>query len=221
MTVELADNLVQLAALAVCVTLAFVRLTALLGHRDKTVAQTDHIHDWALLLGSYCCDLLTLCYWVLCLLAFGWMPLRFYVSDLGWMACYLFLLMLMVSCDLRRAPQPPVRAAWLVPLAVLPQFALYVTHGDWLNNLVHCLVMGAIAFFAVRGVCSAGCDGRGGFAFSRAFHASVLAYAACEFAVWTTSCFWGTDALTPYIVADFAFTLANVVMLARAWKVRP
>lgn len=221
MTVELADNLVQLAALAVCVTLAFVRLTALLGHRDETVAQTDHIHDWALLLGCFCCDLLSLCYWVLHLAAFGMTPPRFYVSDLGWMASYLFLLMMMVSCDLRRAPQPPVRTAWLVPLVVLPQLALYLTYGDVLNNVVQCSIMGAIAFFAIRGVCSAGRAGQGGFAFSRSFHATVLAYAACEFAVWTTSCFWGADTLTPYIAADVAFSLANVGMLARAWKVCP
>lgn len=201
--IELADNAFQLVVLAVCLGLSIWRFV-----------QTGS-RAWFSLVGFYGCDLLALTYWLAYLTIFGETP-RFYVSDLGWIACYLFMLMLEVACDARRAPQAPVPAAWLPVALVVPNFMLYVQRGDLLNNIACCGLMAAIGYLAVRGVTS---RPGAGFAHNRAFHGAVLVWVACLLSVWTASCFLGAidGALTPYIVADICATLSYVGLLATAW----
>ena len=233
---ELVENLVQLAVIGASLALSLLRLVALLGEeRDRAVASVpdvtgdstgmdrarqvhDHLRQWFMLVCFYSCYFLALTYWALHLAAFGRTPYYFYVSDLGWIASFVFLLMLVATCDVRRAPQPPVRAAWLVPVATVPQLALYLTHGDPLNNVVQCSLMTAIGFFAVRGL---GCRPAPGLMGSHPFPGAVLLFVTCEFATWTSSCFWVGEVFVPYLVADICLTVSMAALLACAWRVRP
>jgi hypothetical protein len=202
--IELADNVVQLVVLAISFGLSILRFARTL---DRA---------WFSLVGFFGCDLLAMTYWVAYLAIYDVTP-RFYISDLGWISCYLFMIMLELASDAWRTPQPPVPQAWLPVVLVVPNFVLYIQRGDLLNNIVCCALMAAIGYLAVRGMAAR--PGRG-FARNPAFHGAVLIWVTCIVSVWTTSCFWGYagDAITPYTVADFCATLSYVGILACAWR---
>ena len=68
-----------------------------------------------------------------------------------------------------------------------------------------------LAWCAVRGLVWAK---RSGGAQLRRFHGTVLAFAALEYALWTSSCFWVSDTLTnPYFWFDFLLSLVLLLLL--------
>ena len=226
------DNLAQVLVLVVCLILSLRRLVSLLiaygspDHSDQAVVteapgasrSKDFLRAWFMIACFFSCQVLALGYWWLHMIEFGFMPRFFYVADLGWSASFVFMMMLEVTCDTWRTPQAPVSWAWLVPVAAVPQYVLYLTHGDVLNNTVQCALVAAIGYFAVRGLFGRSLPG---FASNRAFHGAVLFYAASEYFTWTASCFWSGATFDPYIVSDICLTLSFAAMLVAAWSVRP
>lgn len=202
--IEISDNILQLVVLVACFALSLLRYA-----RCREDA-------WLLICCFYGCDLFALAYWLCYLVVFGITPRYFYVSELGWLASSVFMLALMAYFDAQRTPQPPILLAWVPVAFVIPQFALYVTHGDVLLNIATCSLMAAAGFFAMRGVCATG--SKGVFAFDRPFHIAVLMWFVAQFAVWTTSCFWGGESFTPYIVSDLMLTASKAWVLVRAWE---
>ena len=62
---------------------------------------------------------------------------------------------------------------------------------------------------------------RSGMAHSRLFHGAMLAYVIVEEALWLSSCFlWPGEIVVvgPYIVFNYALTLASAAVLAAAWR---
>lgn len=196
--IEFLDNALQLGVLGSCVALSLINFLRC------------HSDEWLMVFGFFGCCFLGLTYWTFYLLAFGETPSYFYVSDLAWAAGYLFLFMLVASLDERRRPSPPVPAAWLAIVVMVPLFVLYSLYGDVLLNFVDCAIMGAIGFFAARGLAATSFDGPEG---SRPLHLCVLTWWLAQLAVWTTSCFCGAESLTPYIVSDVAVTVMYLVIL--------
>ena len=97
------------------------------------------------------------------------------------------------------------------PVVCLPQFILYVTYGDVLSNVFMCGMTMLLAWCAVRGLVWAK---RSGGARLRRFYGTVLAFAALEYALWTSSCFWVSDTLTnPYFWFDFLLSLVLLLLL--------
>ena len=98
----------------------------------------------------------------------------------------------------------------------LPQFALYVTRGDLLLNVLMCGLTMMLAWCAVRGLVWAKKTENGRL---RRFHGTVLAFIALEYALWTASCFWVSDTLTnPYFWFDFLLTLVLLLFLPAVRK---
>ena len=98
-----------------------------------------------------------------------------------------------------------------MPVVCLPQFILYVTYGDVLSNVFMCGMTMLLAWCAVRGLVWAK---RSGGARLRRFHGTVLAFAALEYALWTSSCFWVSDTLmNPYFWFDFLLSLVLLLLL--------
>ena len=195
--IEVLDNVLQLAILALCLALSFMHFSS---------SRSD---ERLMTLGFFGCSFLGLAYWTAYLLVFGTTPSYFYVSELAWVASYVFLLMLVAALDERRSPCPPVPAAWFAVGVMVPLFALYVMHGDVLLNLADCSIMAAIGFFAIRGLATPPIDGPEG---DLRLHVAVLSWWVLQLAVWTASCFWGADSLTPYIVSDVALSLAYLAL---------
>ena len=143
-------------------------------------------------------------------------PQVFYVSDLAWLASYVFLLALTLTLLDAGERQSRTGLCWLAPVFCLPQFLLYVTRGDLLLNVLMCGLTMMLAWCAVRGLVWAKKTGNGRL---RRFHGTVLAFTALEYALWTASCFWVSDTLTnPYFWFDFLLTLVLLLFLPAVRK---
>lgn len=204
--IETLDNTFQLIVLGACFVATLTRFVR---------SRSD---EWLMMSGFYGCNLLALVYWLSYLVVFGKTPHYSNIPDIGWLACYVFLLMLMTSLDQRRAPSAPVPAAWIPVVVMVPCFLLFVSGGDVLLNVFDCAIVAAIGFFAVRGACAPEMPGPEG---DWRFHAVILFGFAAQLAVWVTSCFWGAEAFTPYVASDLILTLAYALICSAAWKALP
>ena len=132
------------------------------------------------------------------------------------MASFVFLLALALTLPGEEERRCRAGACWLVPAVCLPQFALYVTHGDILFNVLMCGMTMLLAWCALRGLVWAGRSGDGRL---RPFHRAVLAFTVLEYALWTSSCFWVGDTLAnPYFWFDFLLSLVLLLLLPAARK---
>ena len=155
-------------------------------------------------------------YWTLHLLLRQETPQIFYVSDLAWLASYVFLLALTLTLADPEERQSRTGLCWLAPVFCLPQFVLYVTYGDLLLNVLMCGLTMMLAWCAMRGLVWAKKTENGRL---RRFHGTVLAFTALEYALWTASCFWVSDTLTnPYFWFDFLLTLVLLLFLPAVRK---
>ena len=208
--IESVSDAIQLAVLAVCFALALVRA---LRTRDAA---------WLELTCFYACMLLGNAYWFGYLVVFGETPYYSYVSDLSWMAGYIFLLMLLIECDQCRGIVAPVRAAWIPVVVCVACCAYYIVESGYpLLNIVDNGLMAALGFFAVRGLAARpeGCCAKA-FSHNVAFHVAVLVFVAVEQADWISSTFLNPGPITgfvPYIVTELFLTLSFAVLLVSAW----
>ena len=181
---------------------------------------------WVVLAFGYGCNLFAQLYWVGFMVVFGETPKYFYIADIGWAAQYLFLIMLLVECNIKRAPNPPLSAAW-APVVVSCFLCIYYIYIG--NNVIACLVdnilMASIGFFAVKGLAEIKGDSRvapndpisNPLSENRAFAGMCLAFVVVELGLWTASCFSSTSAIA-YAIFDFALFATQAGMLACAWK---
>ena len=166
---------------------------------------------WFLLACVYGTFSLGMLYWTLHLLLRQATPEIFYVSDLAWIASFVFLLALAFTLPTAEERRFRTRRCWLAAAVCLPQFLLYVTHGDILSNILMCGLTMLLAWRAVRGLVWAGASGQ---ARLFRFHQAVLAFTALEYALWTSSCFWmGGTLANPYFWFDFLLSLVLALFL--------
>ena len=205
--IESSSEAIQLLVLGVCFALALVRAL-----RVRKAA-------WVEVACFFACMFLGNAYWYGFLVIFGRTPDASYISDLNWIAGYAFLLMLMVECNQKRGPTPPVRSAW-VPVAVCAACCVYFmcVSGYILLNLSECGLVAALGFFAVRGIFARRGEGSGkAFSRNRPLHASVLAFVIVEVALWLSSLLDPTDEFVIYGIANYLLTFSYVAVLAAAW----
>ena len=137
-------------------------------------------------------------YWTLHVLLFSHSPQIFYVSELAWIAGYLFLLTLGYTLSTPEERKFKHPALWLVPVICIPQLGLYLTHGDILFNLLICGQTMVVAWYSLRGLLYARRQS-GKLRDMQYFHIAVLGIITLEYCLWTASCFWVSDTLTnPY-----------------------
>lgn len=157
-------------------------------------------------------------YWTLHFLMFNYTPQIFYVSELAWVASYMFLLTLehtLSSPEERKFLHP---AVWLVPIFCIPQLILYLSHGDILFNLLICGLTMAAAWYSMRGLIFARRQSGEGRKMQY-FHISVLIIVFLEYSLWTSSCFWISDTYTnPYFWIDFLLTASLFALLPATKK---
>ena len=198
--VEIVDNAVQLA-----VTLLCAGVSACLAAKRKKQA-------YIILACYYGALSMGILYWLVYDLITSYTPKIFYVSDLCWMASYLFLLMLVVSTAGPEERAFHHRAAWISPVLSTALTVFYCQRGDWAENVIWCGLMGASGWFSIRGfIWAAGQkDIR-----RRNFHLAVLFLITVEYCLWTSSCFWVSDTLAnPYFWFDFMLSGTVVLLLA-------
>ena len=199
---------IQLLVLGICFALALIRAL-----RMRNSA-------WTEVACFFACMFLGNVYWYGYLAVFGDTPNVSYISELSWIAGYVFLLMLMIECDQARGLAAPVRAAW-VPVAVCAACCAYYifVNGYPLLNLADNGLVAALGFFAVRGL-AASPDGEPGkrFAHNRLLHGAVLAFVVVEQVLWLSSLLDPTADLAVYGIANYALTASYAAILVAAWR---
>ena len=205
--IEAVCDAVQLVVLAVCLGLSIWRAVATRGTA------------WLMLACFFGCMLLGNVNWLGYQVVFGETPTVAFIEDLSWTAGFLFLALVGKLCDDARAPSPPVHAAWIPVVACVACCVFYiVSNGEPLLNVAENGLLAAVGFFAVRGLAA---EGGEGLAHNRLFHGAMLAYVIVEEALWLSSCFLQPGlivAIDPYIVCDYALTLASAALLVCAWR---
>ena len=204
-----ASEAVQLMVLVVCFVLALAR-----GLRERNA-------PWLSVVCFFACMLLGNVYWYGYMVVFGDTPHYSYISELSWIAGYLFLLMLLVECNRDRSPVAPVLSAW-IPVVVCAACCVFyiVTSGNLLLNLVDNGLVAGLGFFAVRGLTANYDGGQGkGFTSNKPLHAAVLVFVIVEQCLWMSSLIpdSGPDFII-YSFSNFALTLSYISILACSWR---
>ena len=195
---ELVDNLTQLlAALSGCV------LSGALYLRSRG-------QPYFLLCCFYGCFGMGLLYWLLYTLLLTDAPPMFYVSDIGWISCFLFLLLLQYSVSDKEERSLQSRLPWLALVIIIPLTAYFISIGDALYNLIVGALMAAMLWTAVRGLVW---QKKQPNQSRRFFHFAVIGFLVLENCLWLSSYPWVGDTLAnPYFWFDFAVT-ASLLML--------
>lgn len=203
---EIIDNLTQfLAALSGCV------LSGVFYLRSRKQA-------YFLLCCFYGCFGLGVLYWLLYTILITDTPAMFYVSDIGWISSYLFLLLLQNNLADKEERALRSRLPWLALAVMIPLAAYFITIGDVLYNLIVGALMAAMLWFAIRGLVWQSRQpepdpGR------RFFHLAMIGYIVLENCLWLSSYPWAGDTLTnPYFWFDFALTASILVLLPAVRK---
>ena len=157
-------------------------------------------------------------YWTLHILLFDYTPQLFYVSELAWVASFMFLLTLGFSLSTPEEREFRHPALWLVPILGIPQLLLYLSHGDILFNTLISVVAMAVAWYSARGLIYARRQG-GKLRGKEYFHLAILILIILEHLLWAASCFWVSDTLAnPYFWIDFLLTVALLALLPAMQK---
>lgn len=201
--IETLENGAQLVAVTVCLILS---LRCLVRGRERV---------FELLALFYTCYLLGDLYWQLHLFFYKQTPQVRYVSDVSWLASWLFF-----YCLLRCVSTPEERRLRHPLLCVPPIFAavmcaFYMRWGTYLSNLVAAMMMSLLLIHVTRGLLYL----RSAAEPRRALYRTTLFFCACEYAVWTASCFFWYDTLAnPYFWCDALLTVSAVLLFPAARK---
>lgn len=192
--IDILDNAIQLAVASGCALWACILA---LRHKSQT---------YFMLASFYGTFALGLLYWLLYLLVNNYMSKIFYVSELSWIASYLFLLMLCQTLPSKeeRAYRPAL--VWAIPLLTVGVVLYLVQFGEFFANITMCALLGICGWFATRGFLWARRQS-GDEKKRQAFYASILLLIILEFALWVISCKWlGYTLTNPYYWFDFSIT---------------
>ena len=203
---ELIDNLTQLlAALSGCV------LSGVFYLRSRR-------QPYFLLCCFYGCFGFGLLYWLLYALLVTDTPPMFYVSDIGWISCFLFLLLLQYSLADKEEHTLRSRLPWLALGIEIPLTAYYISIGDVFYNLIVGALMAVMLWRAIRGLVWQSKQPKQdpGKWF---FHLVTIGYILLENCLWLSSYPWAGDTLAnPYFWFDFAVTVSILALFPAVRK---
>ncbi len=195
------ENIFQITVLAVCLIIAVVR----------SVRTTSRI--WILLsmfLGAFFLGDL---YWVLWLLFYGETPYYSYIPSLSWNAAYIYQLLVLMHVQRKGVPRQRSAFLWIIPAVIVGLCAFYMTHGDYLANLITAVISIYSIQYSMNGLLYL--RGKSGSeAKARPLYILTLVFWALEYAMWTLSMFWMGDTLAnPYFWCDIALSICFIFCL--------
>lgn len=204
--VELIDNISQFA------------VTFLAGIGAGIMFYKTHKQTYFLLTCFYGTYMLGSLHWTLYILLFKYTPQVFYVSELAWIASFVFLLTLDFTLFTPKERKFHHIAAWIAPAICIPIMVFFMTRGEILGNLIMCGTTMVAAWLSIRGLIYArrqNDESRN----QQFFHIAVLAIVILEYGLWMASCFWVSDTLTnPYFWFDFLLSAALLILLPATRK---
>lgn len=192
--VEIIDNISQCLVVAV-----FCCITLIKFYKTKSI-------PYFLLMCVYGTYTLGIIYWTLHDILYSETPPVFYVTELAWIASYVFIAVLIIALSTEEEKKFHTPLSLIIPLICVPQFILYLFWGDILLNVFMCGLTMIIGVLAVRGLMFVRKQG-GSYMKKQGFFIALLVFVAAEYSLWTWSCFWISDTLTnPYFWSDFLLT---------------
>ena len=96
-----------------------------------------------------CCFGFGMLYWLLYTLFVTDAPPMFYVSDIGWISCFLFLLLLQCSLSDKEERTLRSRLPWLALVIEIPLTVYFISIGDALYNLIVGALKAAMFWIAI------------------------------------------------------------------------
>ena len=202
--VEFIDNLTQL-------------LAALTGFLLSGASYLKSRRQPYFLLGCfYGCFGFGMLYWLLYTLLVTDAPPMFYVSDIGWISCFLFLLLLQYSLSDKEERTLRSRLPWLALVIEIPLTVYFISIGDALYNLIIGVLMSAMLWTAIRELVW---QKRKAQRNKRFFYLVLLLFLCLENCLWLSSYPWAGDTLAnPYFWIDFAVTASLLVLFPAVRK---
>ncbi|MEG2119628.1 MAG: histidine kinase [Pseudoflavonifractor sp.] len=198
---EILDNALQFLTVLLCTGWA-----GLIAVRRKS-------QSYAILTCFYGSFALGSLYWLIYLLMMTYTPKIFYVSDLSWVASFLFLLTLELSIRTEEEKHFHSPLAWLSCLIVLGLTVYFcVQWGDYIITLLWGGFLAGCAYVATNGLLYA--RRQNGAAHKRGYlHGAVLLVIAVEHILWLLSPFCTGDRINPYFLCDLVLTAALALLL--------
>ena len=156
-------------------------------------------------------------YWLLYTLFVTDAPPMFYVSDIGWISCFLFLLLLQYSLSDKEERTLRSRLPWLALVIEIPLTVYFISIGDALYNLIIGILMSAMLWTAIRELVW---QKRKAQRNKRFFYlVLLLAFLCLENCLWLTSYPWAGDTLAnPYFWCDFVVTASLLALFPAVRK---
>lgn len=155
-------------------------------------------------------------YWLLYTLLVTDAPPMFYVSDIGWISCFLFLLLLQYSLSDKEERTLRSRLPWLALVIEIPLTVYFISIGDALYNLIIGVLMSAMLWTAIRELVW---QKRKAQRNKRFFYLVLLLFLCLENCLWLSSYPWAGDTLAnPYFWIDFAVTASLLVLFPAVRK---
>lgn len=194
MSFELIDNLFQVVVLSGA---ALAAAWAAIRHESR---------GCLILALAYGCFAMGTLFYVLHLAIIGTVPKVFYVSEVSWLAAYLFFL----SLQIVRAGSPVPRFSWPAALAALAPTAVVLTchimGPSYLVSSLFALTVGAIVFLSVLRLESG--------AAHRRTDVVMLLCVVLQLALYIVSAFLSDyTRFNPYFAVDFALTACLISLL--------
>ena len=147
---------------------------------------------------------LGLLYWLLYMILVTDTPSIFYVSDIGWISSFLFLLLLQYSLADKEESLFRSRVPWLAFAVEIPLTVYFISIGDALYNLIVGALMTAMFWLAIRGLVWQRKQPQRNKLF---FPLVLLVFLCLENCLWLSGYPWAGDTLAnPYFWFDFAVT---------------
>lgn len=199
--IETIENAVQLALIAVCLTVSCVYVV-----RKKPP-------NGRILIMFYASYLLGDLYWLLYLMCYGHTPAIFYVSDLSWYAAYTFLALMLHGLFTEEERKEKYWPVYLPVLFTGGMCVFYMQWGDYFGNLMSAMLMSILMIHSVRGLIfirkHPEAENR------RMMCLLTLVFCVLEYCVWTVSCYMDEyeAAYYTYIGFDVLLTVSMILFL--------
>ncbi|MEG2380675.1 MAG: histidine kinase [Oscillospiraceae bacterium] len=205
--IEVIDNAMQLFVTTVCAFWA------------GTLAFKSKKQVYRILTCFYGTFSLGLLFWLMYLIVMTYTPKIFYVSDLSWVASFLFLFMLnvFVSTTEERKYKTPI--TWVVTAVLLALMVYFCFWGDYLNTILSSGILILNGYFSTRGFIYARHqnDEKRSMQY---IHGAILFVVFAENALWLASCLYPDITIkTPYVWLDFVLSIGLFSLIPATKKV--
>ena len=198
---ETIENLIQLLFSGICMSVSAWK------------AYTTRKRMWVLLGFAGGAYFLMDLYWELFVVFYSHSPKYSSIPDIGAMACYIFLIMIMH--ELRneqklRFIRPRSRFLWLIPVFTAAMTVYFLSDGFYIEYIIEGVITTVMIWEAVDGLLELK-EYPEQKTKKRMFYIIVLLFSFAEYSSWTASSIWDSDDLgNPYYWFD---TLLSVTFL--------